>query len=147
MIYNWKKFNEEVNINLTESSYVTTLNDSRVDAGYNYDKNKIDRVYSKNCKIYWSIEIVDDKDEVVSIKPIINKVELTLVFVYYKVPYDEDEIDNTEEKEESYVFTKSKIDNSYKEEIQFPFKPRSLEFDLKEKSIKVDFTKYEFDED
>ena len=148
MIRNWKQFNEEMTVNMTESTYITFLDDKRVDAGYNYDKTKIDSVKSKKCIVYWSIEIIDDKDEIISIKPIINKIELTLVFTYYKQPYNEDEIDNTEDKEESYTFTKSDIDDSYKEEIKFPFRPRSLNFDLEKKSkIKVDFTKYEHDED
>ena len=148
MINNWKQFNEELEVNVTESSYITFLDNKRVDIGWDSNKNDIDYAKSKKCNIYWSIDIIDDKDEIVSIKPIINKIELTLIVTYYKQPYNEDEIDNTEDREETYTFTKADIDDSYKEEIKFPFRPRSVDFDLRTKSkIKVDFTKFEFDED
>ena len=149
MINNWKQFNEDMNVNLTESSYITILEKERVDVSCDHDKQGIDYVCSKDCKVYWSVEIIDDKNEMTSIRPIISKIELILTVTYWKQPYDEDEIDNTYDKEESYLFTSKniKIENSYKDEIQFPFRPRGINFDLREKSeIEIDFNKYDHDE-
>jgi hypothetical protein len=147
MIKDWIKFNEDLTV--SDSQYKTNIKRNRI--YINSDNELYDMSFDENCIVYWSIDIQEDEEGLINIKPIINKIELSFNCRIFKNENDEDDY-----YEKKFNFTipknKIKIDNSYENKFSFKFKPRSIDIDLdidNNKIIKseVDFYKSNDDDD
>jgi hypothetical protein len=140
MVSDFKKFNEEMSI--METTFITELKASSVIDFNNYDENIIDMPHINFAKVYWSFEINESDEGITDIIPIIKKIEFETNHYYWVQPKTE-EYETFSKVEEFTIYQKDiKYTRFDEAKISLPFKPQSIEFDMKTKKVEIDFFNY-----
>ena len=140
MISKFDKYNEEMSV--METSFITELKADRVIDFNNHDENIIDMTHVNSAKVYWSFEFDENEEGITDIIPLIKKIEFETNHYYWVQPKTS-EYETFSKVEKFTIHQKDIKYNRFDEEkITLPFKPQSIEFDMKTNKAEVDFYKF-----
>jgi hypothetical protein len=130
-----KKF-ETVKIN---DGYLTEVDDKDIYI-YDYNHDLIDGFECESCKIQWYVDIEENSEGIESFEVKIKEIDIRLnvsKFTFLNV----DNLETKDEIENIKIKAKRKIqvEFEYDKFISFPFKPKGVELNYREKSVLVEF--------